>query len=183
MEGYPPPDRPVTPASDPAGEPVPLSGSYQRPAEYYETPGGPKEKSGCPRWLLYGCGGLGCLGLLLIVGIGIWMSRGGAARATTFVVSTLERDAEKLYTDDVPAEDRQALRQELAKLKDHIRSEQVDLMQLQPILSQINGSIRDGKLTGPEVDSLIESLRETNDQAGERPVSVRNLSRQGLTPV
>ena len=183
MEGYTPPDRPVTPGGDPAGEPVPLSGSYQRPAEYYEAPGAPKGKSGCPRWLLFGCGGLGCLGLLLIVGIGIWMSRGGAARATEFVVTTLERDAEKLYTDDVPAEDREALRQELAKLKDHIRSEQLDLMELQPVLGEINGVIRDGKLTAPEVDSLIESLRQTNDRAGERPVSVRGVPRAGLTPV
>lgn len=180
MEGYTPPDRPVSPAG--AGEPVPLSGSYQRPAEYYEAPGGPKEKSGCPRWLLFGCGGLGCLGLLLIVGIGIWMSRGGAARATEFVVTTLERDAEKLYTDDVPAEDREALRQELAKLKDHIRSEQLDLMELQPILGEINVVIRDRKLTPQEVDALIESLRQTNDQAGERPVSVRGRPRAGVTP-
>ena len=178
MEGYTPPDGPVTPA----GEPVPASGSYQRPADYYESSTPPK-KSGCPRWLLWGCGGLGCLGLLIVLGVGFWATRSGGARLTTFIVETLERDAEELYTDEVPQEDREALRSELARLKDHIAAEQVDLMSLQPVLSQINTSIRDRKLTGPEVDALIDTLRETNDQAGDQPVSVRGLEDPGLTPV
>lgn len=169
MEGYTPPPGPVTPS----GEPVQASGSYQRPAEYYEAPGAPGgEKRGCPRWLLFGCGGLGCLGLILIFGVGFWATRGGGARLSGFVISSLEKDAEELYTDDVPQEDREALRRELTSLKDHIKSEQVDLMELQPVLSQINGAIRDRKLTKPEVDSLIDTIREINEKAGEKPVSV-----------
>jgi hypothetical protein len=162
----------VTPPQEPTGEPVPVSGSYRRPAEYYEAPGAPAEKKGCPRWLLFGCGGLGCLGLLLIFGLGFWATRGGGARLTGFVVSTLEKDAEELYTDDVAQEDREALRRELASLKDHIRAEQVDLMELQPVLSQINTSIRDRKLTPPEVEALIDTIRAINETAGEKPVSV-----------
>jgi hypothetical protein len=181
MEGYIPPDRPVTPGQPPAA-PVPPSGSYQHPAAYYEGPGDPGGKrGGCPRWLLFGCGGLGCLGLLLIFGVGIWAARGGGARLTGFIVSTLERDAEKLYADDVPQEDREALRAELARLKDHIRAEQIDLMELQPILSQINSAIRDQELTAPEVEALIDALREANERAAERPVSVRGRSPTGLT--
>lgn len=181
MEGYIPPDRPVTPGGDPAGEPVPLSGSYQHPAAYYEAPGEPRGKGGCPRWLLFGCGGLGCLGLLLIFGVGFWAARGGGSRLTGFIVSTLERDAEKLYTDDVGPEEREALREELARLKDHIRSEQVDLMELQPVLSEINTAIRDRELTPPEVEALIDTLRRINERAAERPVSVRGRSPTGLT--
>jgi hypothetical protein len=116
------------------------------------------------------------------VGFGFWATRSGGARLTTFIVETLERDADKLYADDVPQEDREALRAELARLKDRIEAEQVDLMSLQPVLSQINTSIRDRKLTEPEVDALIDTLRETNDKAGETPVSVRGRAAPGLTP-
>jgi hypothetical protein len=172
MEGYTSPPGPVTPPGEPTGEPVPASGSYQRPADYYEAPGAPAEKRGCPRWLLFGCGGLGCLGLLILFGVGFWAARGGGARLTGFVVTTLEKDAEKLYTDDVPQEDREALKRELAALKDHIEAGQVDLMTLQPVLSQINGSIRDRKLTSGEVEALIDTIRGLNETAGERPVSV-----------
>lgn len=182
MEGYTPPDPPVTPAGSPSGEPVPVSGSYRPPAEYYESPAPPRERGGCPRWLLFGCGGLGCLGLLLIFGIGFWVTRGGGSRLTGFVVSTLEKDAEKLFTDDVPQKDREALRRELADLKDHIRSEQVDLMELQPILSQINTAIRDRNLTAPEVEALIDAIRRVNEEAGERPVSVQGRPPAGLSP-
>lgn len=173
MEGNTPPPPPVAPSGDPAGEPVPVSGSYRRPAEYYEAPGAqPGEKKGCPRWLLFGCGGLGCLGLLLIFGIGWWAMQGGGGRLAGFVVSTLQSDAEELYTDDVPQEDREALRRELASLKDHIRSDQVDLMELQPVIVQIQSSIRDRKLTPPEVEALIDAIRTVNEAAGETPVSV-----------
>ncbi len=172
MEGYTPPPGPVISPQEPTGEPVPVSGSYRRPAEYYEAPGAPAEKKGCPRWLLFGCGGLGCLGLLLIFGLGFWATRGGGARLTGFVVSALAKDAEELYTDDVAQEDREALRRELADLKDHIRAEQVDLMELQPVLSQINTSIRDRKLTPPEVEALIDTIRGINETARERPVRV-----------
>ncbi|HEY0787456.1 MAG TPA: hypothetical protein VGE86_02345 [Thermoanaerobaculia bacterium] len=173
MEGYTPPPGPVPPPGDPTGEPVRSSGSYQRPAEYYETPGAPAgSKRGCPRWLLFGCGGLGCLGLIVIFGLGFWATRGGGARISGFVISSLEKDAEELYTDDVPQEDREALRQELNSLKDHIRAEQVDLMELQPVLSEINGAIRDRTLTQPEVEALIDTIRDINEKAGEKPVSV-----------
>jgi hypothetical protein len=172
MEGYTPPPGPVTPG-EPPGEPVPASGSYQRPASYYEGPGAPAgEKRGCPRWLLFGCGGLGCLGLIVIFGLGFWATRGGGARLSGFVISSLEKDAEELYTDDVSQEEREALRRELASLKDHVKAEQVDLMDLQPVLSQINGAIRDRKLTQPEVEALIDTIRGINEKAGETPVSV-----------
>lgn len=175
------PSRPVPPA-DPSGAPVPVSGSYQRPADYYETPpGAPEGKKGFPRWILYGCGGLGCLGLLVIFGLGAWMMKGGGTKLSGFVVSQLEKDADELFAADVTPEERAAFRQELARLRERIDDGRIDMMALQPVLTEIQGSVGDQSLSAEEVRTLTETVRELNDRTPDAPLSVRaNPSASGL---
>ncbi|HVR42474.1 MAG TPA: hypothetical protein VMS56_03425 [Thermoanaerobaculia bacterium] len=101
------------------------------------------------------------------------MMRGGGARLTGFIVGQLEREAERLFENDVPQEDRRRLMDELARLKENIDAERVDMMVLQPVLAEIRSAIRDQTLTREEVESLIREIEAVNDAAAERPISVR----------
>lgn len=172
------PPPPAAPLPPPGGEPPP-TGSWQRPSDYYAAPPAPEKKSGCPRWLLFGCGGLGCLGIILIFILGAWMMRGGGEMLARFLVNQIEKDIDQLFDEDVPAEDRQALKDELDRLKDHIEAEQITLVQIQPLLSELQTAIRDQRLTAAEVEDLIEALREINETAAARPISVRGPAPPG----
>lgn len=170
----PPPTMPPPSGGEPAHP-----GSPQRPADYYSAPPGPEKKSGCPRWLLFGCGGLGCLGLILIFVLGAWAMRGGGGMVAGFLVNQIQKDTEELFDDDVPAEDRQAFRDELDRLKDHIEAKQITLVQIQPLLSELQTAIRDQRLTVDEVRDLTEALREINETAAGTPISVRGSEPPG----
>lgn len=151
----------------PSGEPAPVAGSYQRPADYYSTQAPqPAKKSGCPKWLLFGCGGLGCLGLIVLFVGGAWLMKGGSGMLGQFIVSQLEKDADELFEAEVSPEARQTLKAELAQLKEHIGEGRVDLMALQPLLTEMNQAIRDQSLSPEEVDSLNEALLGINEEAG-----------------
>ena len=182
MSDYPPSSPPTpTPAPPPgspaAGEPVPVSGGYQTPADYYSAPPEPSKKSGCPRWLLFGCGGAGCLGLILIFALGAWMMKGGGGGwVSGFLVSQLQKDADKMFAADVTPERREAMKSELTRLKGYIDDDQVDLITLQPLLGLINTSIRDQQLTAEEVESLIEELEKVNAAAASKTINVRSFS-------
>lgn len=170
--GYPPPPPPPPGAS---GEPVPPGGSFQRPADYYSNQAPPPQqgKSGCPKWLLFGCGGLGCLGLILIFVGGAWMMRGGGGMLSKFIVSQLEKDADRLFEADVAPEARATLKAELARLKENIDADRLDLMALQPLLTEMNEAIRDRSLTAAEVDALNEELLRLNEEAAGPVTSTR----------
>ncbi|MFN2238342.1 MAG: hypothetical protein ABR524_03030 [Thermoanaerobaculia bacterium] len=165
----------------PSGEPAaPVAGSYQRPADYYSTQAPqPEKKSGCPKWLLFGCGGLGCLGLIVLFVGGAWLMKGGSGMLGQFIVSQLEKDADEWFEAEVSPESRQTLKEELARLKEHIGEGRVDLTALQPLLMEMNQAIRDQSLSAEEVDSLNEALLGINEDAGAGTTSVFH---RGLNP-
>jgi hypothetical protein len=171
-----PPEYPQTPpggVEGSYGEPAPAAGSYQRPADYYSTQAPqPGKKSGCPKWLLFGCGGLGCLGLIVLFVGGAWLMKGGSGMLGQFIVSQLQKDADEMFEAEVSPESRQALKEELARLKVHIGEGRVDLMTLQPLLTEMNQAIRDRSLSPEEVDSLNEALIRINEEAGAESTSV-----------
>lgn len=165
----------------PSGEPPPVAGAYQRPADYYSTQAPqPGKKSGCPKWLLFGCGGLGCLGLIVLFVGGAWLMKGGSGMLGQFIVSQLEKDADEMFEAEVSPEARQTLKEELGRLKEHIGEGRVDLMTLQPLLMEMNQAIRDQSLSPDEVDSLNEALLGINEEAGSGTTSVFH---RGLNPV
>jgi hypothetical protein len=163
------------------GPAAPVAGSYQRPADYYSTQAPqPEKKTGCPKWLLFGCGGLGCLGLIVLFVGGAWLMKGGSGMLGRFIVSQLEKDADELFEAEVSPEARQTLKEELARLKDNIGEGRVDLMALQPLLTEMNQAIRDRSLSPEEVDSLNEALLGINEAAGAGTTSVFH---RGLNPL
>ena len=106
--------------------------------------------------------------------------KGGSGMLGQFIVSQLEKDADELFEAEVSPEARQTLKEELARLKEHIGEGRVDLMALQPLLTEMNQAIRDQSLSAEEVDSLNEALLGINEEAGAGTTSVFH---RGLNPV
>lgn len=169
-----PPDDQTPSGSDAAAtsagaEPAAGSGSFRRPAEYYELETdddlarqrATKKRS----WLPIGCGLAGCLALLVIFGGGVYLMRGGAAHLIGFIFSRVETQVDQFATPDVTAEQRATLRRELSRLQNHVRSDRIGLTETQPVLQLVSDSIRDQKLTSGEVDKLTVSMRTLSERA------------------
>lgn len=171
---HPPEQVPPPPPATPAGDPVAASGSWTRPADYYAAPPpAPSEKKGCPRWLIFGCGGAGCLVIVLLVLAGAWAVRGGGAKLADVVFSRVENEADRLFEADVPQAERDRFKEQLGQLREYVADERLELTGLQGVLGEMNQVIRDGRLTRQEVEELNEMLQEVNDSVAAKPVSVR----------
>ncbi|HUF17789.1 MAG TPA: hypothetical protein VMS12_07080 [Thermoanaerobaculia bacterium] len=154
---------PVTPP--PAENPA--APAFQKPADYYSSPPESNPGKSLPKWVPLGCGGAGCLFLVLMVGGAAFIGNQGASRVLSWMFERMEAETMQMVAADVPAEQRQQLEQEFKTLTSNIEQERVGLMSVQPILEQLRVAVGDQNLTREEVEALIESLRKAN--ASTRP--------------
>ncbi|HVT45528.1 MAG TPA: hypothetical protein VMT00_14200 [Thermoanaerobaculia bacterium] len=165
MESFPP----GTPPGPPP-EPVHEGGSFQRPADYYSAPTTPGEqRKGCPRPVLIGCGGGGCLVLLLLFIGGAWMMKGGAGWMLNYAISKIEGEITELATPEVSSEEREELREGLREVRAKIERDEIKLVEVQPLLEQLQSSIRDRRVTPEETRELNETLRRLNRESPDTP--------------
>lgn len=159
----------IEPQTEPAGPPPRPPGGFQKPADYYSSP--PGSGKSVPAWVPLGCGGAGCLALVIMLAVGAFVGDQGATRVLTWMFERMEAETMPLVAADVPPDLKQALREEFRTLTAKLRREEVGLISVQPILQELQGAIRDQKLTREEVESLVASLRKANrtspDAAGD----------------
>lgn len=160
----PPPPEDSNPLTN---EPVHSSGSYRKPADYYASPQQPvpDKKGGCPKWALIGCGGGGCLVLLVILVGGSFFVRGGMPKLLDFAFSRVEREISSMAAAEVTVEQKDALRAEMTRYRENIRAERIPMAEVQPVLQELQSTTGDSRLTTEEVDKLTRLLREKNDAA------------------
>lgn len=164
-----PPPETIEPQTAPAGPPPSPPGGFQKPADYYSTPPGSGSGKGVPKWVPLGCGGAGCLVLLIMLAVGAFVGDQGATRVLTWMFERMEAETMPLVAADVPAAQKQALQDEFRTLTAKLRREEVGLISVQPILQELQAAIRDQKLSREEVDSLIDSLRKANTTTPAAP--------------
>jgi tRNA C32,U32 (ribose-2'-O)-methylase TrmJ len=116
-----------------------------------------------------GCGTIGCIGLVLIVGFGIWMSRGGATKLIDYYFRIVEREVDRNSDPEVTSEQRQALKEELQRFRANVQDH--NAAEAQPILLELNRAVRDQRLSVEEVESLTRRLREINERLEKKPAS------------
>lgn len=135
--------------------------SYEKPADYYQTPPAQPDRKGCWKWGL-GCGGAGCL-LIILLGIGAVLM---APKIIGFFFGQLEKAVVESAAPDVTDEQREDLRREIAEIRRHLREDRISMEQLQPLLTETQRAIGDQLLTSEEVDELTRMMRELNERAG-----------------
>jgi hypothetical protein len=150
------------------GAPPPENASWQTPADYYATPP-PPERKGCPKWVPISCGAAGCLALIVILVGGYFLMRGGATWMIDFALTRIDRDAERMMTPEVTAEQKDEFRVEFSRLRVNLGAGRVPMTETQRILSELQSSISDRSLTPDEVEELTDTMRQIN-AAAERGV-------------
>ena len=162
------PSDPTNAGNDPNAprEPMNTSGSYQSPADYYATPPpAPGGRSGCPKWLLTGCGLGGCLMLILIFVGGAFFMKSGMPKVLDYAFSKVESEVSAIAAPEVTIEQKDALRDEIARFRANIRTEKVDVTQIQPVLKKLQTATGDQRLSPEEFNELTSDLRILNDKA------------------
>jgi len=153
------------PSGTPPASPQP-GGGYQLPSDYYATTPGPEKKTGgCPRWLIFGCGGLGCLALLVIFAGGALMMRSGGGAFFGWMFAQLEEQSVRIMASDVTPEQKAELAAEFDRLEKNVRRKRMPMTEIQTVLKTLQTAQRDDSLTSEEVSELIETMREANDRA------------------
>jgi|SRR5687767_1780323 len=147
----------------------PSSGGSWRPADHYEsTPPAPGEKKGCPRWVPISCGTIGCLGILIIAGLGFYAAKNLPKLLGYYINTALEKNADASVT----AEQKAALKAELQRFQRNLQTNQQAAAQdAQKIMQDMRHAMGDQKLDSEEVESLTRSLREANDRLENNPAS------------
>lgn len=158
VEPFPPP------SGAPAASPPP-GGGYQLPSDYYATTPSTEKKGGCPRWLIFGCGGLGCLALLVIFAGGALIMRSGGGALFGWMFAQLEEQSVRIMASDVTPEQKTELAAEFDRLEKNVRRKWLPMTEIQTVLKTLQAAQRDDSLTSEEVSELIETMRQANDRA------------------
>lgn len=154
---------PHTPESAPADAQSGRSGP-QKPADYYDPAQqpDPNRRSGCPKGLLIGCGGAGCLAVILVALLGMWLVRGGMEKLVDLTFSKVDQDLEQMVSIDVTKDQAIAFRGELSRFRTKLNARELSLTQIQPVISALQEAIRDQRLTAAEIDELIRVLEKAD---------------------
>lgn len=155
MSEAPPETQPETPAV------LPDQGSYRLPADYYAAPVA-EVRPLFPRWVPIACGTASAVFLLVLFAAGAFLATGGASRLMNLVLGMMDAEMAKMYAAEVTPAQKQNLASELQQLRENVRSEQVPLAELNPIMMSLRSAIADGSVTAQEADTLVALMRKTN---------------------
>lgn len=145
-------------------QPKPQSG-FRRPADYYSSPPGPRA---LPRWVPLGCGGLSIVILLGIFAGGAWAARGGFVAMMDLALGMTMGEMRGMYQADVAAEQKKALEDEMATMREHLRTERISVQSIQPLLQTVQKTTADEKLKADEVETIVRATRQVNATAKSR---------------
>ncbi len=162
-----PPSHPddLPPSTPATSEPVRHQGSFQLPSDYYDTPSVPSEKPGCPRWVPLGCGGAGCLVLILMVLAGTYITKKGAGGLLDLLLAPIATTLETSMESDVTSAEKAALEQELARFRSHVRNNELSILEVQTVVEALRKKTTGRKMTQEDVRELTRLLREVNKGA------------------
>lgn len=135
--------------------------SFVRPAEYYELP---QTKRILPRWVPFGCGMASIVFLLLLFAGGAALSGGRAGAFLESMFGKMQTDIDGEFTKDVTAQQRAAFDGEMKALRVRIRTSQVKMEKLQPLLRAMLEASEDNKITPAEADRLIAAARQARQR-------------------
>jgi hypothetical protein len=146
-------------------EPVALA--FPRPADYYSTA---TPQAILPLWARYGCGALSLVILAVVFAVGVYLSSGsGLAQFIDFGLGMNMGELRGMYQPTVTEAQKQALEDEINKMREHLRAERVSVGSINPVLQKMTRAMGDEKLVPKEVDELIAATRAVNARARRAP--------------
>lgn len=145
---------------DPAPAEVADRAKFQMPSDYYSTP--VTRPRVVPRGLVLGCGGAALAFLILMFAAGAWVSSGGFREAFDFVLSMTFSEVGRYYSADVTPQQRETLNAELEKVRKNVRDGRLSVPKLEPLLNEIRDTSDDKLLKPDEVERLTGIARRVS---------------------
>jgi hypothetical protein len=113
----------------------------------------------------FGCGAAAIVALLVVFGAGIAASRGGMGEVFDLMFSSIQEEAEKMFTKDVTPAEKAAFGAEMKSMREAVRQNRLRIDRLQPLLRSLREVSEDERVTPAETERLIKELREVNRSA------------------
>lgn len=158
----PPPSQPTSPEHP--GTPPPDQPGFTRPADYYsQEPVRTAEKKGCGKWAI-GCGGAGCLVIILLVG-GFWWLLDSGWFGKTLMTELSNTVAESTELDEAAKAE---VMEELEGVRVRIERKEIGFMDLQSLLPVLQEAVADERIDSEEAEQLLIELRKLNDEPVEQ---------------
>lgn len=135
-----------------------------RPADYYsQEPVKTADKKGCGKWAI-GCGGAGCLVVILLIG-GFWWLLDSGWFGKTLMTELSNTVAESTELDEAAKAE---LTRELDEVRVRIERKEIGFMDLQGLLPVLQDAVADERIDSEEAEKLLIELRKLNDEPIEQ---------------
>lgn len=154
-----------SPSPVPPPQEAPAPAGFQKPGDYYSSPPESSPGKTLPKGVALGCGGAGCLALLLMLALAGFVSNQGATRVLAWMFNQMEAETMQMIGPDVSPEQRSQLQTELRNLTAKLERDEIGLLTIQPILQDLRTAVGDQTLTSDEVNALISALRAANSSS------------------
>ena len=147
--------QPVAPPPEPAADPLP----FQRPADYYSTPG-TNLRPLFPRWVPLGCGWAALAFVIVLFVAGAFVPRSGSILDMLF--GKIQDDITSHFGRDVTPVQKAAFGVEMKTLRAAARDGKLKLEKTQSFLRLATDVDADEKIDHAEADKLIAGVRDVN---------------------
>jgi hypothetical protein len=147
--------QPPAPPPAPTADPLP----FQRPAEYYSTPG-TRLRPIFPRWVPIGCGWAALIFVILLFVGGAFAPRSGSILDWLF--GKIQGDLVQHFTKDVTAAQRASFDFEMHAIRTAAKNGRLKLDKTQKFLRLATELDGDEKIDQREADKLIAAAHDVN---------------------
>lgn len=135
---------------------------FEVPALYYSSPA---PRRIFPRGVTYGCGAAALLALIIVFIGGALASSGRLNELIDLTVGMSTGELKSMYAADVTPEQKKALDDEIAKMREKLRGGKVSIANMQPFLETLRTATSDRRVTAAEVASLESAARKISAAA------------------
>jgi hypothetical protein len=147
---------PLTPASN-----APATRGFRLPADYYSAPLS-EVRPLFPKWVPYGCGAAAAVFLLLLFASSALFTGARLGAGIDFVIGMSLGEVRGMFTSEVSSEQKDAFEREVKAMRDGVRTNRVQVANVQPFLQAMQKAIGDKTVTPQEVENLTRVAREAS---------------------
>jgi hypothetical protein len=147
------------PPPEPPPAPAPHSLPFQRPADYYSTPGS-RLRPIFPRWVPIGCGWAALIFVILLFAGGAFAPRSGSILDMLF--GKIQDDLVQHFSKDVTAAQRASFDFEMHAMRASAKNGKLKLDRTQKFLRLATEVDGDEKIDHVEADKLIAAAHDVN---------------------
>lgn len=124
-----------------------------------------------------GCGWTAAVILVIGFTVGAIVFKTGLGSLMEMLVGSMQDEISGMYGKDVTAEQRAALKAEMDKLRENLRTEKMKVVKLDTVLEALRDASADKVVDPAEAVKLTRVIHEANEPPKPKPVPTRPIPR------